>query len=119
LKSIVIKAKSLKDTFLPEGCFLAENYRSDKISIARATVKPGVTTAPHHLVDVDEIYIIVEGTAIVHLGNQKPAEVESGDVVFIAAGTSQSITNMGNCDLVFFCVCNPCFTEGCYINEKA
>jgi mannose-6-phosphate isomerase-like protein (cupin superfamily) len=118
MKPTIVKAQNLNETLTPEHCFIAENYRSSQVSIARAKVKAGVTTVPHHLNGIDEIYIITQGTGTLHLGNQQPAQVNTGDVVFIPAGTSQSITNTGDSDLVFYCICNPCFSEDCYVSES-
>ena len=88
------------------------------MSVARAVVKPGVTTVAHHLKDVDEIYIIVGGRGSVGLGRLKPAEVAEGDAVFIPAGTSQRIMNVGKTDFVFYCICTPRFTANCYCDEE-
>jgi mannose-6-phosphate isomerase-like protein (cupin superfamily) len=110
----IIKATTLKETKTSEQCYIAENWSSNKISIARARVKPGITTAPHHLEGVDEIYIIVKGKGKVTISGVEPAEVVVGDTVFIPAGTSQQITNIGKTDLIFYCVCTPKFTSECY-----
>jgi mannose-6-phosphate isomerase-like protein (cupin superfamily) len=120
MKPAVIFAQNLKETATPERCTIAENYRSSdqKVSIAMARVKPGVTTALHHLNGVEEIYILAQGTGVVHVGGQAPVMVNAGDVVVIPAGTSQSITNTGKVDLVFHCVCTPSFTADCYVNEE-
>lgn len=65
----IIKANSLNMTYTPERCFIAENYGSNdgKVSIAIATVKPGITTVAHHLIGIEEIYIITQGTGIIDL----------------------------------------------------
>jgi hypothetical protein len=39
-----VKDKSLKEYSTPEHCFIVENYSDELVSIARAKVKPGVTT---------------------------------------------------------------------------
>jgi mannose-6-phosphate isomerase-like protein (cupin superfamily) len=120
MKPSIIKAQDLKETLTPERCYIVENYRSNdqKVTIAQARVKAGVTTAPHHLIGTEEIYIIAKGTGKVHLNKQPPTIVKAGDVVVIPAGNSQSITNIGKTDLVFHCVCTPAFTQDCYVNEE-
>jgi mannose-6-phosphate isomerase-like protein (cupin superfamily) len=100
-----------------EGCSILEawNDPSDPdVSIARATVAPGVTTQPHRLRDVDERYVILEGTGIVRIGDLVEEPVRPGDVVLIPAGNRQQITNSGESDLVFYCICSPRFTPACY-----
>ncbi len=115
----IIKKTTPKEYFTSERCYVAENYSTETVSIARATVKPGVTTKAHHLKNsVQEIYIITSGKGKVHVGNLEPAEVSPGDVVVIPANTSQKISNIGKSDLVFYCVCTPRFTEKCYVNEE-
>ncbi|MCW3999215.1 MAG: cupin domain-containing protein [Candidatus Bathyarchaeota archaeon] len=114
----IIKAASIKPYLTPERCYVAENYGDCAVSIAQAIVKPGVTTKAHHLIDVQEIYLITEGTGRVCVGDQKDAEVSVGDVVVIPPHTSQKITNIGGGDLVFYCICTPRFTEACYVDEE-
>ncbi len=57
----IIKAASINEQETDERCRVAENYSNSNLSIARATVKPGVTTVPHHLKGVDEFYLIARG----------------------------------------------------------
>jgi len=101
-----------------ERCFILEtsNDSEDDISIARARVKPSVTTAWHKLKDTDERYIIVSGKGLVEIGELEPVEVSEGDVVRIPADTPQRIKNIGLNDLIFFAVCSPRFINSCYVN---
>lgn len=119
MKPKIVKSKGLNEYLTPEHCFIAENYSAKQVSIARARVKPGITTVSHHLIGVKEIYIITSGKGKVKVGNMEPTEVEEGDVVVIPPRVSQKITNIGNVDLVFYCVCTPRFTENCYCNEES
>jgi mannose-6-phosphate isomerase-like protein (cupin superfamily) len=116
----IIKASSLNMTFTPERCYIAENYGSNdgRVSIAVAVVKPGVTTAVHHLEGIEEIYIITQGTGIIDIKGLEPTKVTVGDVIVIPAGTSQRIKNVDNCDLVFYCVCTPRFIQKQYVNDE-
>jgi mannose-6-phosphate isomerase-like protein (cupin superfamily) len=116
---MIIKAINLKETATYERCSVAENYHSANVSVARAIVKAGVTTVAHHLKGIEEIYLITSGQGTVKVGDLPPTEVTEGDVVVIPAGVSQKITNTGNNDLVFTCICNPRFTAQCYIDEEA
>ena len=115
----IVKASSLTEFFTPERCFIAENYSSNGISVARARVKPGVTTVAHHLKGVDEIYLVTGGEGKVTVGDLEPAKVGVGDLIVIPAGASQKITNIGKTDLVFYCICIPRFTANCYCGEEA
>jgi len=113
----IIEAETLNEYETSEHCFIAENWSSPKISIARATVKPGVTTVPHHLKATDEIYVIVQGEGKVKIGELKPTKIRAGDTVFIPADISQQIANIGKSDLIFYCICTPRFTQDCYRTE--
>jgi mannose-6-phosphate isomerase-like protein (cupin superfamily) len=114
----IIKVNSLNEYLTPEHCFIAENYSDDSVSIARARVKPDVTTVAHHLTGATEIYLVARGRGRVQVGDLPPTEVAVGDVVIIPAGISQKITNIGKTDLVFHCICTPRFTPECYCNEE-
>jgi len=119
METKIVKANSLNEFLTPERCFIAENYSSNGISVAHARVKPAVTTVLHHLTGIDEIYIILSGRGKVTVGTLEPTEVGAGDVIAIPAGTPQRITNIGKNDLVFYCICTPKFTAGCYFDEEA
>jgi mannose-6-phosphate isomerase-like protein (cupin superfamily) len=120
MKSRIVKANSLNMVLTPERCYVAENYSSKdgKVSIAVAIVKPGVTTAAHHLEGIEEIYIITQGTGIIDIKGLESTKVTVGDVIVIPNGTSQRIKNVGNGDLVFYCVCTPKFTQEQYFNDE-
>ena len=119
MQPTIIKAKTPHEYLTPERCYIAENHSDPAVSIARATVKPKVTTKAHHLKNgVQEIYIITKGKGKVTVGDLPPVEVTVGDVVVIPPLTSQKITNTGKTDLIFYCICTPRFTEQCYCNEE-
>ena len=102
-----------------ENCFILEvsNDAGDPdASIARARVRPGLTTAWHRLEGIVERYIIVRGKGRVEIGDLPPTVVSEGDVVRIPANVAQRITNVGDEDLVFLCVCTPRFTPSAYIS---
>ena len=101
----------------PERCWILESWNEEgdpAASVARARVAPGTATRLHRLRAVDERYVIVEGTGLVRVGDLPPSTVKPGDVVVIPAGVSQQISNEGEDDLVFYCICTPRFTPDCY-----
>jgi mannose-6-phosphate isomerase-like protein (cupin superfamily) len=104
-----------------ENCFILEvsNDAGDPdISIARARVRPGVTTAWHRLEGIVERYVIVRGNGRVEVGDLPPTIVSEGDVVRIPANVAQRITNVGEEDLVFLCVCAPRFVPSAYVTGR-
>ena len=101
----------------PERCRILKIWDDDRdaaVSVARATVQPGITTQPHRLRGVVERYLIIQGNGVVTVGGMAPKHVGPGDVVVIPAGTSQHIRNAGETDLVFYCICTPRFSPDCY-----
>ena len=88
MKPKIVKANSLKETSTPERCFIAENYSDEDISVAQARVKPGITTLSHHLVGVNEIYLITSGKGQVDVGDLKPTKVAKGDLIVIPSRRS-------------------------------
>jgi len=99
-----------------ERCAIVELLNDDEYracSIARARVAPGTSTRRHALRGTIEHYVILEGRGEVEIGGAAAA-VAPLDVVSIPAGTPQRITNIGEIDLVFLCVCTPRFELGAY-----
>ena len=62
---------------------------------------------------VDERYLIISGKGRVEVDGILPTEVETGDLVVIPAGKNQRIENIGDTDLLFYCICTPRFTLDC------
>jgi mannose-6-phosphate isomerase-like protein (cupin superfamily) len=107
------------ETWTEERCFIVErwNHGTDPdVSLARARVPAGVTTARHAL-SVDERYVVETGRGRVEVGGME-ADVGPGDVVLIPRGTLQRIRNLGAEDLVFLCICTPRFEPGGYQDHE-
>lgn len=101
-----------------ERCYITELMNSDaspEVSVAVARVEPGVSTQLHALCGVTESYIVKSGNGLMQVGHESHP-VEAGDQVTIAADQPQRITNNGDSDLLFYCICTPRFTADCYIN---
>ncbi len=102
-----------------ERCYineLANGPEDPDVSIARARVEPGVTTAWHSLSAVTERYVIQSGSGSVEVGQLAPQQVGAGDVVIIPPGCRQRISNNGGEDLVFLAICSPRFTPDAYVD---
>ena len=117
----IVREKEIieKEFSTPELCSILENWSEAErpdVSVARARVEERITTKLHYLKGVDEIYLMVQGKGMVKVGNLEPAEVVKGDLVFIPACTPQQITNIGDSDLIFYCICTPRFVPECYVS---
>jgi len=98
--------------FEQEGCFITEisNTSDDpELSIAKARVPKGVTTAWHYLNGTTERYYILQGVGRVEIADQAPKKLEVGDVIIIPPMARQRITNIGDEDLIFLALCTPRF----------
>lgn len=87
------------------------SYRNSCIrnqSLAEARLPPGRSTQGHHHVRSEEIYYILDGDAIMQVGEEK-REVGPGDAIAIPPGAYHQITNIGNTVLRFLCCCAPCY----------
>jgi len=118
MKTIFHPFNAAKEFATVERCFITEienDAENPELSVARARVEPGETTAWHKLTRTTERYLMISGTGLMEVEGVEPVDVTCGDVVCIPAGKSQRIINTGNEDLVFFAVCTPRFTPECYI----
>jgi mannose-6-phosphate isomerase-like protein (cupin superfamily) len=117
----IISDKSLTEFFTPEQCFISEVLNDPSFpsfSIAKARVEPGVTTETHKLADTHEVYYIIEGMGVMYIDGNEAKPVGPRDAVYIAANSSQRITNTGTSDLIFLCICTPRFVPESYSAVK-
>ncbi|WP_159590198.1 cupin domain-containing protein [Chelativorans xinjiangense] len=107
-----------KEFWTEERCFITELLNapaSPDASLAVARVEPGVTTQLHKLAGTSERYIIRKGQGIVEIdGARQPLTV--GDQAVVPADAAQRITNTGDGDLEFYCLCTPRFRPDIYVN---
>jgi mannose-6-phosphate isomerase-like protein (cupin superfamily) len=86
-------------------------YRNSAIrnqSLAEARLPPGRSTAPHHHVQAEEIYYVLEGAGRMRIGDDT-RPVGPGDAVAIPPGAVHQITNTGPTVLRFLCCCAPAY----------
>jgi mannose-6-phosphate isomerase-like protein (cupin superfamily) len=117
MKETTHKQNLKEEFYTSEKCYITElsNTPDDPdVSIARARVESGVTTRWHRLKGIVERYFIINGTAVVEIGEKPPQEVSAGDIVLIPPMCRQRITNIGKDDLIFLAICSPRFTQDAY-----
>ena len=105
-----------KEYFFKEGCFIEEwhnNANDMSMSVARVRVEIGKTTNLHSLKCTQERYVLLDGEAVVTVGDEQRS-VGPGDVVVIPENIPQRIKNCGNKDLIFLAICTPRFKEQNY-----
>ena len=75
-------------------------------SLAHAIVEVGKSSEPHILHQSSELYVILEGESILHVGGE--AEIlRGGDAALVPAGAMQWIENTGNISLKFYVIVSP------------
>lgn len=117
IQALVHKVDSILEFDTPERCSILEAWNDESdpaISIARARVAPGITTQLHRLRAIDERYLVVAGNGFVRIGSLTPQRLGLGDIAIIPAGVAQQISNAGETDLIFYCICTPRFSPDCY-----
>lgn len=80
----------------------AKNMKNCRL-MSKIIIPVGASIGQHEHLNETEHYIILEGTGIV-VDNGKEEKVSAGDVVETAHGSSHSISNNGNSDLVMIAV---------------
>jgi mannose-6-phosphate isomerase-like protein (cupin superfamily) len=117
MKASVIRPDPADEYGTDERCHILEMSNSENdeaLSIARARVEAGETTAFHRCESTAERYIILEGEGRVEIEGLAPQRVEVGDVVIIPPSAEQRIENTGSTDLVFLALCTPRFRSENY-----
>ena len=81
-----------------------------KQSLAEASLAPGVGTDRHYHRDSEEIYFILEGTAMMEINGATRAVVP-GDAILISPGDWHQIHSTGSEELRFLCCCAPPYSH--------
>lgn len=121
IEAAVIHPDEADEYGTEERCFILEmsnSARDEALSIARARVGPGVTTAWHRVEETAERYVILSGEGRVEIEGLSPEAVTVGDVVIIPPDARQRISNTGRNDLVFLALCTPRFQPERYIHDE-
>ncbi|MEW5914146.1 MAG: cupin domain-containing protein [Thermodesulfobacteriota bacterium] len=108
------RAASLPVFIASDGCQLAEVIHPQNdgttpgLSLARASLPPGQATQPHVLEFV-EIYYVLAGQGVMHLGQESQA-LGPDSCVYVRPGVRQWVQSTSPDEpLVFLCVCHPAY----------
>ena len=93
------------------GALLAN---SSTLSIAKFTLSPGRSSATSFNHRSQEVFLVIDGTGEVHLGD-KVTPVNAESTVFIPAGQVHSIQAAPNSTLTFYAVSAPAFSLEDYV----
>ncbi|MFH1149227.1 MAG: cupin domain-containing protein [Actinomycetota bacterium] len=114
---MVIRDLAAGDAFpAGDGCRLRELFHPEKelldveYSFAEAVVDPGEGTYRHRLREASEVYYILEGEGLMHIGDEAEP-VRPYQAVYIPPGAIQFIENTGDIPLRFICIVEPGWRE--------
>ena len=110
------KAQS-NEFWTEERCFITELMNTPdqpNASLALARVEPGITTQLHALEGLTETYTVRKGQGFAEI-NGTVHRLNCCESIIIPEGVAQRITNDGNEDLEFYCLCTPRFVPNSYI----
>ena len=115
-KTLIKGGETTEENWTGERCFITELMNDPaipEVSLAQCRVPPGTTTQLHRL-SVNEWHVVGRGNGLTQVGTDAPFEIGPGDTVVVPVNTPQRVTNTGDVDLVFYCICLPRFTPDCY-----
>ncbi len=75
-------------------------------SLAHCQVKAGTATIPHFLENSSEVYYILSGKGIIHIGEES-SEIEAGDIILVPKRVVQYVTNTEKRALTFLVIVSP------------
>ena len=92
-------------TRLRELLHPARDVADIRYSLAEARLASGTHSQAHRL-KTAEVYYLVRGTGVMHIGKET-AQVVPGDVVYIPPGSVQWLENTGKGEVEFLCIVDP------------
>jgi mannose-6-phosphate isomerase-like protein (cupin superfamily) len=77
---------------------------TETFSVGYVTIEPDGGQVPWHNQDMEEIYVVIEGSGEMCLGEERQT-VKAGQAIFIPPGTYHQLTNLGDEKLIMMYVC--------------
>lgn len=109
----IVNRKKVKPYITLDGSLIREffAYRNSalkNLSLAEAVVAPNKETILHCHKNAQKLYYILRGKARIWVG-KKSAVVKKDDTILIMPQQQHKIRNTGRSNLVFLCICSPCY----------
>lgn len=86
------------------------------VTLAEASLKPGLSTIGHKHIKTEEIYYFTAGSGIMTL-NGRSFKITKGDSVLIPPGVLHKVKNTGRGVLKIICACSPPYSHDDTINS--
>ncbi|MCD6098259.1 cupin domain-containing protein [bacterium] len=111
----VVRRDEMRSFRLPGGAVLRgvispKNSLLERVSVNEVTLPPGVSSEEHYHIGCEEVYFILDGEGVVHLGGES-FSVSRGDAVFIPPELSHRIENPTDVPLRFLSISSPPFSR--------
>ena len=84
-----------------------ENSDSERVTITQVLMPPGSINPRHSHASSEQIWVALEGSGSLLLGNDKPIEFSAGDVARFIEGEIHGFQNTGNVNFVYISVTSP------------
>lgn len=86
-----------------------DNSSSERVSINRVRVKPGVTRRRHQHKQSEQIWIALEGSATLLIEDNSTMDFEAGDVVRFEIGDTHGVLNNSEQIFEYLAITSPPF----------
>jgi len=86
-------------------------FGSENLAITWVDAGPGSMQAVHGHPDNEQVYVVVRGRGVMHVGDDMQ-EISEGTLVFILPGVAHAIKNSTDEPLVFVSATSPPFDPG-------
>ncbi len=106
----LVRAFTTKDTSTIREILAPRNSAIRRQSLAEATLPPGAATEAHTHPATEEIYYVLAGEGVMHVGAERAA-IGPGDGIAIPPGTPHQVRCTGQSELVFLCCCVPAYED--------
>lgn len=84
-----------------------ENSDSERVTITEVTMPPGSINPRHSHASSEQIWVALEGSGCLLLGNDKQIEFSAGDVARFIEGEVHGFQNTGHVNFVYVSVTSP------------
>jgi len=84
-----------------------ENSESERITITRVTMPPGAVNPRHSHASSEQVWVALEGSGTLLLGEGKTVPFAAGDVVRFSDGETHGFVNSGEQPFVYISVTAP------------
>jgi len=116
-KSSILKAKPFvtKDSSIIRTIIDSTNAPVKNVTLAEASLKPGLATIGHKHIKTEELYYFTAGSGVMAVGNNI-FKVKKGDGVLIPPGTFHKVKNTGKNVIKIICACSPPYSHDDTVN---